>query len=65
MNQNRDRLLRKLNDIETERILARDFEEDGDFKAAYECFRSARLILHEIDDLFSRASRARTPPTRG
>jgi len=63
MNRVEDLLLRKLNDIETERILARYFEEDGNFKAAYECLRSAKDIMREINGLFSRVSRARTSPT--
>lgn len=63
MNRITDTLLRKLNDLEIERDLARYFAEDGNWTAASECFRSAQALMHEINALFSRTSRARTSPT--
>ncbi len=53
-----ERLLRKLNELEIERDLARYFSEDGNFTAAAECFMSARTIMREIEMLFLRTSRA-------
>ncbi|OHB18518.1 MAG: hypothetical protein A2854_00090 [Parcubacteria group bacterium RIFCSPHIGHO2_01_FULL_56_18] len=53
-----ERLLRKLNEFEIERDLARYFSEDGDPNAAAECFKAARMIMHEIEKLFLRATRA-------
>lgn len=58
-----ERLRRKFNDLEIERDLARYFSEDGEIRAAVECFRSAQYIMREIEALFTLAARTRALPT--
>lgn len=63
MNNISDTIVRRLNEFETERDLARYLVEDGNHAAAAECFNSARMLMYEIEALFSRVSRARASPT--